>query len=93
MSGEPPIFLQPQVIMPLGMFVLMYFLLIRPQQQQQKKHAEMLKKLEKNDEVVTAGGIHATIVSVGDKTATVRIADNVRIEVEKSSITQLTKAK
>ncbi len=93
MSGNPPAFLQPQFIMPLGMIVLMYFLLIRPQQQQAKKHADMLKKLEKNDEVITAGGVHATVVSVGDKTATIRIADNVRVEIEKNSITQVTSKK
>lgn len=73
------------------LFVIFYFLLIRPQQQRQKEHNALLTKLEKNDEVITAGGVHATVVAVGDKTVTLRIADNVKIELEKSSVTQVTK--
>ena len=46
----------------------------------------MLSKLEKNDEVITASGLHGTIVNVGDKTLNVRIADNVRVEMDKSSV-------
>ena len=75
------------------LFVVFYFLLIRPQQKKQKEHANMLAKLDKNDEVITAGGIHATVISVGDKTATVRIADNVKVEIEKSSIQQVKKSR
>ncbi len=73
------------------LFIIFYFLLIRPQQKRQKEHVDMLTKLEKNDEVITAGGVHATVISVGDKTAIVRIAENVKVEVEKSSITSVTK--
>ena len=75
------------------LFVIFYFLLIRPQQQKQKEHDGMLAKLEKNDEVITAGGVHATVVAVGDKTATIRIAENVKVEIEKASITRVTKKK
>lgn len=73
------------------LFVIFYFLLIRPQQRRQKEHADMIAKLDKNDEVITAGGVHATVVAVGDKTATLRIAENVKIEIEKASITHVTK--
>ena len=73
------------------LFIIFYFLLIRPQQKKQKEHADMVSKIDKNDEVITVGGVHATVVSVGDKTAILRIADNVKIEIEKSSITQVTK--
>ncbi len=73
------------------LFVIFYFMLIRPQQQKQKSHADMITKLEKNDEVITVGGVHATVISVGEKTAILRIADNVKIEIEKASITQVTK--
>ena len=75
------------------LFVIFYFLLIRPQQKKQKDHADMVAKLEKNDEVITVGGVHATVVAVGEKTATLRIADNVKIEIEKASITQVTKSR
>ena len=70
------------------LFVVFYFMLIRPQQKKQKEHADMLSKLDKNDEVITAGGIHGTIVAVNDKTVVVRIADNVKVDVEKSSVVQ-----
>ena len=73
------------------LFVIFYFLMIRPQQQKQKSHTDMISKLEKNDEVITVGGVHATVISVGEKTAILRIADNVKIEIEKASITQVTK--
>jgi preprotein translocase subunit YajC len=67
--------------------------LIRPQQKKQKDHANMVAKLDKNDEVITAGGIHATVVSVGEKTATVRIADNVKVEIDKSSVASVKKSR
>ncbi len=73
------------------LFVIFYFLLIRPQQQRQKEHREMLKKLEKNDEVVTVGGVHGTVVSVGETTAMIRIAENVKVEIDKTSLTTVTK--
>ena len=73
------------------LFVIFYFMLIRPQQKKQKDHADLIAKLDKNDEVITVGGVHATVVSVGEKTAVLRIADNVKIEIEKASITQVTK--
>ncbi|MBI4353516.1 MAG: preprotein translocase subunit YajC [Candidatus Omnitrophica bacterium] len=86
---QPGAFLQ---FLPLVfLFVVFYFLLIRPQRKRQKEHAQMLAKLEKNHEVITSGGIHGTIVSVNEKTTIVRIADNVKVEVEKSSILQLKK--
>jgi len=73
------------------LFVIFYFLLIRPQQKKQKEHANMISKLDKNDEVITVGGVHATVISVGEQTAILRIADNVKIEIEKGSITHVTK--
>ncbi len=88
---QPGVFLQ---FLPLiFLFVVFYFLLIRPQQKKQKEHANMLAKLEKNDEVITAGGVHATVVTVGEKTATIRIADNVKVEIEKASIQQVKKSR
>ncbi len=81
-------FLQSPLPMVLMMFAIMYFLVIRPQQRKQKEHSDMLAKLAKNDEVVTSSGIHGTVVALGDKTVTVRIADNVRVEMDKSSILQ-----
>jgi len=67
-------------------FIIFYFLLIRPQKSKEKEHQKMLKELDKNDEVVTSSGIHGTIVNIKDKTLILRIDDNVKIEVEKNSI-------
>ena len=72
-------------------FIVFYFLLIRPQKNKEKEHQNMLNKLAKNDDVVTTGGIHGTIVNLKDKTLTLRVDDNVKIEVEKNCITYVKK--
>ena len=91
MTGQPPPFLEPPFIMMIVLVIFMYFGVLRPQQQKQKEHAKMLGNLDKNDEVVTAGGVHATIVSINDKTISLRIAEGVKIEIEKDSISKVTK--
>ena len=72
-------------------FVIFYFLLIRPQRAKEKEHQKTLAGLNKNDEIVTSGGIHGTVVNVKDKTLIVRIDDNVKIELEKSCVTLVVK--
>ena len=67
-------------------FIIFYFLLIRQQKQKEKAHQKMLEGVNKNDEIVTLSGIHGTVVNVKDKTVILRIDDNVKIEIEKSSI-------
>jgi len=74
-------------------FGIFYFMLIRPQQKQQKKHKEMLNNLNKNDEVVTLGGVHGTIINVKEKTFVLRVDDNVKIEIDKSAISYVVKAR
>lgn len=84
--------LNPQLVTLLyvvGLFALMYFLLIRPQQVRQKRHQEMLRNLKVNDPVVTVGGIYGTIVKIKEDTVLLRVADNVRIEVLKNAIAQV----
>ncbi|MDD4955575.1 MAG: preprotein translocase subunit YajC [Candidatus Omnitrophica bacterium] len=73
--------------------LVFYFMLFRPQQKQQKKHQEMINSLNKNDEVVTTGGIHGTIISVKERTFVVRVDDNVKIEVDKNAISYVVKAR
>jgi preprotein translocase subunit YajC len=76
-------------LVPLGiLFVLMYFLLIRPQQKRAKDHKQLLTELKPGDEVVTNGGVIGKIVSVDDSFATLEIADNVVIKVQKQGINQ-----
>ena len=67
-------------------FIIFYFLLIRPQKKQQDEHKKMVGGLKKNDEVITAGGIHGTIMNVKDATVTLKVDDNVKVEVQKSSV-------
>ena len=61
-------------------------MIIRPQQKRQKERQQMIDQLKKGDKVVTAGGIHGTIVGIEDKIALVQIADNVKIKVDRSTI-------
>lgn len=67
-------------------FVAFYFLLIRPNQKRQKAHTEMVKALSTGDEVLTSGGILGRITAVSEHYATVRIADDVEIKVQKSTV-------
>jgi preprotein translocase subunit YajC len=77
----------------LFIFLIFYLLLIRPQQKRQKEHQKMVLNLKKNDEVITIGGIHGTIISVKDKTFVLRVDENVKLEIEKSSIASLKKSR
>jgi len=75
-----------QVIMLLLMMGGMYFLLIAPQQKKAKQQAAMIAALKTGDEVVTASGIYGVITNVKEDRFVVRIAENTKIEVDKSSI-------
>jgi len=72
-------------------FGIFYFLLIKPQQDKQKEHVKMLSELKKNDEVITAGGIHGVVMNVKDTSIVLKVDENVKVEVEKTHITQVTK--
>lgn len=77
-------------LMPLVlMFVLLYFLMIRPQAKRAKEHRSMLAALQKGDEVVTAGGALGRVTKVGDGFVTIEIAPNIEIQVQKPSISTL----
>lgn len=67
-------------------FVLFYFLLIRPQQKRQKQHKDMVATLKKGDEVVTAGGTLGRITDVGDNFVSLEIAKGVEVKVQKQSV-------
>ena len=68
------------------MFVVLYFLMIRPQQKKAKEHKALLEGLGKGDEVVTASGMVGRITKVGDDFVTIEIAANVEIQMQKPSI-------
>jgi len=71
------------------MFVIFYFLLIRPQQKKAKSHQEMINSLKKGDKVITSGGIYGVITGIDENSATLEIAEKVRIKVTRSSIAGL----
>lgn len=91
--------MQPQTVNPLlqffpliMVFFIFYFLLFRPQAKAEKERKEMLKNIKKNDEIVFSGGIHGVVLNVKDKTVTVRIDDNVKIELEREAVSRIEKA-
>ena len=69
-----------------AIFMIFYFLLIRPQRKQQKAHDEMVKSLSRGDEVVTIGGIIGKIVHLTDDRITIKTAEDTRLEVERSKV-------
>ena len=73
----------------IAIFVVFYFLLIRPQQKKAKEAKAMLDALQKGDEVVTAGGLLGRITKLNDQYATVEVAENTEIIVQRPAIAQL----
>jgi len=71
------------------MFVLLYFLMIRPQMKRSKEHKTMTEALQKGDEVVTSGGVLGRITGVAEPYLTLEIAPNTEIKVQKSAVQTL----
>jgi len=71
------------------MFVIFYFLLIRPQQKRTKDHRAMIANLKKGDRIITSGGIHGRITGMDEATLTVEIADKVRVKVARANVSGL----
>lgn len=72
--------------LPLLLFVIFYFLLIRPQQKRAKEHKAMLGALRRGDQVITQGGVHARIVKVSDEDVEAEIAPNVKVKLVRGTI-------
>ncbi len=73
----------------LLIFVVFYFLLIRPQQTRQKKQREMIEALKKGDKVITSSGIWGTVTNLDKETATLQIADNTKIRMQRDHISSI----
>jgi preprotein translocase subunit YajC len=71
------------------MFVLLYFLMIRPQMKRAKEHKQMVEALQKGDEVVTAGGVLGRISELGEAYITLEIAPNTEINVQRAAVQTL----
>jgi len=74
------------LILPIGLVVLFYFFLIRPQSKRQKEHKQMVNDLQKGEEVITSGGILGKIVNINDDFVTLEIAKEVSLKIQKSAI-------
>jgi preprotein translocase subunit YajC len=71
------------------MFVVLYFVMIRPQMKRQKEHKAMIEALAKGDEVVTAGGIAGKVSKLGDSFVHIEVANGVELQLQRSAITQV----
>jgi len=70
----------------LGIFAVMYFLIIRPQMQEKSEHDKLVQSLTRGDRVVTASGVHGVVSNVADDTVLLEIAEKTKIVVDKSTI-------
>lgn len=74
-------------LLPFLLIILVfYFLILRPQQKRQKERAKLLEGVKKGDKVITSAGIHGTVEGIEDNAVLVKIADNVKVKMEKSAI-------
>jgi preprotein translocase subunit YajC len=70
-------------------FLIFYFLLIRPMQKKQKELREFLRNLKKGDRIITTGGIYGTIIALEDDTVVLKISENTKIRISRSAISGL----
>ena len=75
-----------QLLFFAAIFAIFYFLLIRPQQKQKRDREQMLSAIKKGDRIVTTGGLHGTVTGLGEHTVTVRVADQVKLEFDRSAV-------
>ena len=78
-----------QLLIMALIFLAMYFLLIAPQRKKQKEHQKLIANLQSGEDVVTTGGIYGTITNVKDDRFVLRVADNTKIEIAKSSVASI----
>ena len=74
------------LIFPIGLVIILYFFMIRPQVKRQKEHKTLVESLKKGDEVQTMGGMMGTITDLGDNFCKVEIAEGVQVKIRRSSI-------
>jgi len=69
-----------------AIFLIFYFMIIRPQQKRAKEREKLLSSIEKGDKVITSGGVHGTVAGVEEKTVLLQVTENVKLKVERSAI-------
>ena len=92
-QSDPKLGMLLQLLQFVPIFLILYFLLIRPQQQQKKKHEQMVRALKKGDRVLTSGGMFGTVLGVDDAKVVLRIAEgpkeDIKAEFAKSAVVQV----
>ncbi len=76
-----------------AIFLIFYFMIIRPQQKRQKEREKMLNSLKKGDKVITSGGLHGTIAGIDEKTILLDVGNNVKLKFDRSAINTIASAK
>ena len=74
------------LLLPLGMVVLLYFLMIRPQVRRQKEHKKMVEALSKGDEVATMGGLVGRVANLGENFAEIEVAEGVKVKIRRAAV-------
>tara|TARA_Y100000590_G_scaffold75320_1_gene83164 strand:- start:5338 stop:5631 length:294 start_codon:yes stop_codon:yes gene_type:complete len=87
--NETPTFFDPTFLLLIGFFVLIYFLMIRPQNKARKEHEEMVTGIEVGDEVVSSGGLLGRVTKVNDQFFEINLGDNNRVKIQKASISSV----
>ena len=82
-QGDPLMGFVPLILL----FIVFYFLLIRPQSKRAKEHKKMVEALAKGDEVLTQGGVYGKITEVSEATVTVELADNLQVKLQRAAVT------
>jgi preprotein translocase subunit YajC len=81
------------IIMFGAIFLIFYFMIIRPQQKRAKEREKLLANIQKGDKVITNGGLHGVIAGLDEKTVLLQVGDNVKLKFERSAITSVVSTK
>jgi preprotein translocase subunit YajC len=76
-----------------AIFLIFYFMIIRPQQKRAKEREKMLSNMQKGDRVITSGGLHGVIAGIDDKTVLLQVGENVKMKFERSAIASIVERK
>jgi preprotein translocase subunit YajC len=86
-GGQLPFF-----VMMAAMLAIFYFLMLRPQQKQKRDREAMLAAVKKGDRVVTTGGLHGTVVGLSENTVTLKVADSVKLDFDRTALGRIVTA-
>lgn len=87
-EGNPLFTLLPFLLI----ILIFYFMILRPQQKRQKEREQLLNSVKKGDKVITAGGLHGTVVGIEEKIILIQVADNVKMKFDRTAIASITRA-